>query len=340
MAVDSIDNIPGVPGIWEKTALKLISRFRTVDNLLSHLEEIKEKGIRTKLEENAEQARLSHRLVVLEEEVPLQVDLENLRPGPPDPDALRPLFQELEFSKFTQELGFNNAPAGDFQLVQDQPALDQVAAALKDAQEAGVFFLLGEQHPVMARVAGVAFSWQPGEGAYLPLDGELAPDLIWQALAPLFQDPGILKMSSDLKAALQVCSRFGLELAGARGDILLASYLLNPARYDQTLENVARHYLALNLPGPRELAGRPTALLDLSPEQTVQYACQRAAAILAVWPQLEAELDQEGLKPLYQELELPLLAVLARMETRGIGVDRDFLTRFGQELESEMQRLD
>jgi DNA polymerase-1 len=340
LAGDASDNIPGVPGIGEKTALKLIARFHSVDNLLSHLEDIKEKGVRSKLAEHAEQARLSHRLVLLEDEVPLQVDLEDLRPGPWDREALRPLFQELEFTKFTQELGFDAPPPGDFQLVQDQTALEQVAAAVQDAEAVSLFFLLGEQHPVMAPVAGLALAWAPGVGAYLPIDGELKPDLIWQALAPMLQNPDIMKVGSDLKAALQVCSRFGQKLAGARGDILLASYLLNPARYDQTLENVALHYLEVNLPGSRELAGRPTAPPALPQDLAVQYACQRAAAILEVWPRLEEELVQEGLSPLYEDLELPLLAVLAHMEARGIGVDRDFLTHFGQELESEMQRLE
>ncbi|MEJ2070901.1 MAG: DNA polymerase I [Syntrophobacterales bacterium] len=323
LAGDASDNIPGVPGIGEKTALKLIARFHSVDNLLSHLEDIKEKGVRSKLAEHAEQARLSHRLVLLEDEVPLQVDLEDLRPGPWDREALRPLFQELEFTKFTQELGFDAPPPGDFQLVQDQTALEQVAAAVQDAEAVSLFFLLGEQHPVMAPVAGLALAWAPGVGAYLPIDGELKPDLIWQAQAPMLQNPDIMKVGSDLKAALQVCSRFGQKLAGARGDILLASYLLNPARYDQTLENVALHYLEVNLPGSRELAGRPTAPPALPQDLAVQYACQRAAAILEVWPRLEEELVQEGLSPLYEDLELPLLAVLAHMEARGIGVDRE-----------------
>jgi DNA polymerase I len=340
LAGDPSDNIPGVPGIGEKTALKLIATYHSLDNLLAHLEEIKEKGLRAKLTEHADQARLSRRLVLLADQVPLQVDLEALRPGPPDREALRRLFLELEFTKFTQELGFEAPPAGAFQPVQDGAGLERLAAALKDAKVLGLFFLLGDQHPVMAPVAGLALSWRPGEGVYLPFEGGAAPDSIWNTLAPAFRDPGILKVSSDLKAALQVTARFGLELAGGRGDILLASYLLNPARYEQNLENIALHYLGVNLPGPRELAGRPTAAPDLPLDLALQYAGLRASAILEAWPRLEAELHKEGLMSLYQDLELPLLAVLARMEARGIGVDRDFLSRFGQDLEREMQRLE
>jgi DNA polymerase-1 len=340
LAGDPSDNIPGVPGIGEKTALKLITRFHTLDRLLTHIEDIKEKSLRTKLSEHAEQARLSRRLVLLENRVPLQVDLEALRPGPPDREALRQLFLELEFSKFNQELGVEAPPAGAFQLIKDNADLESLAAALKDARALGVFFLLGEHHPVMAQVSGLALSWQPGAGIYLPFQGDLAPEPIWKTLGPVLRDPNILKVSSDLKAVLQVAARFGQDLAGPREDILLASYLLNPARYEQNVENIALHHLGVTLPGPRELAGRPTTAQDLPPELAAQYGGLRSSAILEVWPKLEAELAAEGLISLYQDLELPLLGVLARMEARGIGMDRDFLSRFGEDLEKEMHRLE
>ncbi len=340
LAGDPSDNIPGVPGIGEKTALKLVQQYHTLDNLFEHIEDIKEKGVRAKLTANADMARLSRRLVLLEDRVPVPLDLDALRPGPPDRETLRRLFVELEFTKFTQELGTEAPPAGAFQVVQSQAALEKLATDLKGVKELGVFFLLGPQHPTLAPVAGLALSWQPGAGVYLPFQGEVAPELIWQTLGPALQDPAILKVSSDLKAALQVAARFGQELAGGRGDILLASYLLNPARYEQNLDNIALHYLGVNLPGPRELAGRPTAALDLPPEVAAQYAGLRSSTILEVWPKLAAELSQEGLMSLYQDLELPLLAVLAHMEARGIRVDREFLSRFGQDLEREMLRLE
>jgi DNA polymerase-1 len=129
-------------------------------------------------------------------------------------------------------------------------------------------------------------------------------------------------------------------LRGGRGDILLASYLLNPARYEQTMENVALHHLGVNLPGPRELAGRPVAAAQLPPELSCQYAGARAETALNLWAILQPELVREGLWELYQDLELPLLGTLARMEETGILVDREFLSRFGKDLETEMQRLE
>jgi DNA polymerase-1 len=340
LAGDASDNIPGVPGIGEKTALKLITRFHTLDQILTHLEDIKEKGLRAKLSEHAELARLSRRLVLLQDRVPLQVDLEELRPGPPDRESLRQLFLELEFSKFNQELGVEAPPAGAFWLIKDGADLDRLATELKNVKGLALFFLLGDQHPVMAEVSGLSLSWRPGEGVYLPFQGDLPPERLWETLGPVLRDPDILKVSSNLKAVLQVAARFGQELNGAQGDILLASYLLNPARYEQNVENIALHHLGVTLPGPRELAGRPTGAQDLPPELAAQYAGLRSSAILEVWPKLEAELMTEGLMSLYRDLELPLLGVLARMEAFGIGVDGEFLSRFGEDLEREMLRLE
>jgi DNA polymerase-1 len=340
LAGDPSDNIPGVPGIGEKTAIKLISQYHSLENLLAHLEELKEKTLKARLQEYAVQARLSKELTVLDERVPLQVDLEALSPGAPDREALRQLFVELEFSKLNKELGFDSQAAGAFLLVTGLEDLKRVAALVQETGEMGLFFLLGEQHPVMAPLVGVALSWRRGEGAYIPLGPGLPAKSLREVLGPLWAEAAVRKVGQDPKAALLVCRRLGQELTGLTGDILLASYLLNPARYEQNLENVALHYLGLNLPGPRELAGRPLAAADLSLDLACQYGAARAEAALSLWPLLQAELEREGLWELYAALELPLLGTLASMEERGILLDQDFLRRFGQELEGAIQRLE
>jgi DNA polymerase I len=199
---------------------------------------------------------------------------------------------------------------------------------------------MSEQHPVLAEVAGIGLGWRTGEGAYIPLSPGESNRAVWEKLGPVWSDAGIAKVGADLKTALLLAQRFGQELRGLSGDILLASYLLNPGRYEQTLENIALHYLGLALPGPRELAGRPTSAVGLARDLACQYAAQRAEAALRLWPRLRSELDQEGLWELYAGLELPLLGTLARMEARGVLLDQGFLRRFGQDLEVAMQRLE
>ncbi|MBM4272865.1 MAG: DNA polymerase I [Deltaproteobacteria bacterium] len=435
LAGDPSDNIPGVPGIGEKTALKLISQYHSLENLLAHVDEIKEKSLKARLKEHADQARLSRELVLLNESVPLPVDPEALHPGAPDREALRQLFVELEFSKFTKELGFDLPAAEACFLARGVEDLEGVARGIRETGEMGIFFITAEQHPVMAAVAGVGLSWHPEEAAYVPLEditrnGKEVPSPppqpsplkgegvkgslfgeggkgslsgagvegiltsegvkgslkgegiipssvsgatnqitnlliinnlltenrkpktengiikgnltagIWEKLGPMWADPGVRKIGPDLKAAAVLGRRFGQDLAGITGDILLASYLLNPARYEQTLENVALHHLGINLPGPKDLTGRPTAAADLPRDLACQYAAARAQASLNLWPRLKAQLEKEGLWDLYRQLELPLLAVLARMEERGILVDQEFLRRFGQDLEVQMARLE
>jgi len=340
LAGDASDNIPGVPGIGEKTALKLIVQYRSLENLLAHVEEIKPASLREKLKEHAGQARLSRRLTVLDEGVPLEADPETLQPGPPDREELRRLLVELEFNKLVKELGIDPAPAETCRLVRNREDLGQMAGAIRAAGAFSLFCLHGEQHPVLASLSGAALSWQAGTAAYAFFGPELAAEAAWEDLGPLWSDPAVAKVGPDLKAATLIAGRFGHEPAGLAGDILLASYLLDPARYEQNLENVALHHLGINLAGPRELAGRPLAAADLPPELACVYGGARAEAAFNLWPLLQAELQREGLWELYANLELPLLSVLARMEAAGIGLDQDFLRRFGQDLEAALQRLE
>jgi DNA polymerase-1 len=340
LAGDPSDNIPGVPGIGEKTALKLIAQYHSLENLLARVEEIKEKALKARLKEHADQARLSRELSLLEDKVPLKVTMEDLHPGAPDRETLRQLFVELEFSKLAKELGFDAPAAGSFKVLQGAEGLEGAAAAIRKAGVLALFYLAGEQHPVMAPVAGVGLAWHPGEGAYLPFPGGRPDGGFIKFLAPLWAEGALPKVSADLKAAGLLAGRLGEELRGISGDILLASYLLNPARYEQTLENVALHHLGINLPGPRELAGRPLAAVDLPLKEAGQYGGARAEVCLRLWPLLKAELEKEGLWDLYAGLELPLLSTLARMEARGILLDQEFLRRFGRDLEVEMQRLE
>ena len=255
LAGDASDNIPGVPGIGEKTALKLIARFHSLENLLAQVNDLKEKAVKARLQEHADLARLSRQLTELDAQVPLEVDLEALRPGPPDRETLRRLFVDLEFTKLTKELGFDSQPTAACSLVEGTEELDRVAEAVRDAGVMGLCFVTGEQHPVLAEVAGVGVAWQTGEAAYIPLGPEETDAAVWEKLGPLWAAPEIAKVGSDLKTALLLAGRFGLEIRGITGDILLASYLLNPARYEQTLENVALHYLGVNLPGPTGISG-------------------------------------------------------------------------------------
>lgn len=336
---DPSDNIPGVPGIGPKTAQKLISRFRSLEQLLTHLPEIKEKKLRERLAEYQEQARLSRELLQLDERIPLHVEVMALQPGPRRLDRLGELFAELEFSRLAREIS-DGQVVGAFRLINTTAALAAAAEAIRGVGRLALYCHGGPQHPAAADLAGIGLAWEDGCGVYVPLGADLKAVDVWEILGPLWSDERIAKLSPDLKNAWIWGERWGWPLGGARGDVVLASYLFNPVRFDQTLENVALHYLGLRLPEPRELAGRPLSAAELPLDLAVIFAAGRAEAAWRLWPRLEAELHQTGLAPLYEELELPVLGVLAAMEFRGIAVDAGFLAAFGRELEGELGRLE
>ena len=176
---------------------------------------VKEKALKARLEEHADKARLSRQLTELEARVPLTVDLEALHPGPPDREALRRLFVELEFSKLIKELGFDNQPQVAGALVQGPEDLDRVVQAVRDGGRAmGLGFVMSEQHPVLAEVAGVGLAWRTGEGAYIPLAPGESNRAVWEKLGPVWSDPGVAKVGADLKTALLLAQRFGPDLNG------------------------------------------------------------------------------------------------------------------------------
>jgi DNA polymerase I len=199
LAGDASDNIPGVPGIGEKTALKLIGRFHSLENLLAHVNDLKEKAVKTRLLEHAELARLSRRLTELDIQVPLEVDLEALHPGPPDRETLRQLFVDLEFTKLIKDLNFDTQPTAACSLVEEAQDLDRVVQALKGAHRMGLCFVIGEQHPVLAEVAGIGVAWQTGEAVYIPLDSGETNRAIWEKLGPVWTDPQIAKVGQILR---------------------------------------------------------------------------------------------------------------------------------------------
>lgn len=336
---DASDNIPGVPGIGPKTAQKLLQRYPSLEELLAHLDELPDARLRQRLWEHREQILQARQLLRLVDQVPLPVTVTDLKPGPPDRQELWRLFTELEFRKLAQEV-LAARPQGEFRLCRDVRDWRELAMALALAGRTALWCLAGPQHPMLGELSGVAWAFRPGEGVYCPLGGTAVTQAFWEHLGPRWADPALAKLGADLKQAWLWGAKAGWELAGLTGDLLLASYLLNPTLFDQTLENVAAHYGGVKLPGPRELAGRPLAPPELPPELAAAYAGSRAAAVWELWPRLESLLKEQGLWLLYQELELPLLPVLAAMERTGIAIDLPLLQRLGVELEQEARRLE
>ncbi|HLG22441.1 MAG TPA: DNA polymerase I, partial [Candidatus Manganitrophaceae bacterium] len=335
---DSVDNIPGVSGIGEKTAIQLIGEFGTIENLLSHLDRVKKPKLRQSLEAERETARLSRSLALIETDCPVDFDPERFQSRPPDFSRLVPLCQELEFSNLLK--GFTLPPpklADGYRLLPSSE-WGEVLREIEKNQKVAIELLTTPDEPMRADWVGVALSPAPGTAFFLPLpDRKTIPP----ALRDLLESESIAKYGHDLKFQMIVFQRRGISLQGAMFDTMIASYLLSPGRRDHSLEAVALEYLKERLITPSEATGaeKGLSLSEASPDRVAPYLCQRADAILQLAEALPPLLEAQSLSSLFSDLEMPLVAVLAEVERNGVKIDVALLEAMSKEMENNLADL-
>ena len=350
---DTSDNIPGVPKVGPKTAAKWLTEYGSLDEVIARAQEVKGK-VGENLRAVAEQLPLSRQLATIRCDVPLEVGIADLTARPPDTAKLRELFERFEFMPWLEELGIAAATAAPttvpFALLQDGDAL---ARFLDKARQAGAvtlgFHTAGGRF-MDRRPVGVALEVE-GEAAYVPVGHDYvgAPEqLRWQddflaAAKPLLEDPAVAKTGQDLKAARNLLARFGVALAGIRNDTMLESYVLDSvgARRHH-LEDVAGKYLGEVPPSYETIAGKGAKRLPMNAialEDAAGYAASRAAISTRLHAALRQRLEREGTASVYEEIDLPLVATLSRMECRGALVDADLLAAHSRELAARLEEL-
>ncbi len=325
---DTVDNIPGAPGIGDKGSVDLILEFGSVDAVLERAAEVKRKSYRESLEQNRETVLLSKELVTIDCHVPLELDLGAMETQPPDMEASRELFTELEFTSMLRELA-PSATAPALELI-EQPSTEQTAAFYAAAREHGFAFALDAAEPAVQEEdeggpavqslldlsdaaerntrSSVGVCAQAGIALCLPLSAELRS---------LLEDASVPKRAHDWKLALHVLGGLGVELRGQVDDTMLLSYALNPTHATQALADVAA----------RHGQQAPTSL------------AAGAAAIHALAPALRAEVDETKVDRVYGEIDLPLAPVLYRMEKAGVRIDTAVLGGLSLRLAADVERV-
>jgi DNA polymerase-1 len=342
---DSVDNVPGVPGIGEKGARDLVREYGPVESVLENASRVKRKAYREGLEQNRETALMSKRLVSLREDAPVALDLEAIRRREPDRAAAHALFKELEFQALAREYAPEAAApadAGAHVTVSRREELEAVIAAARDSGCFAVGAVLGGPAAVTAPLLGLALSPAPGRSAYVPLghrgldsQGWLPSGEALEALRPLLADAGVRKVSAHAKRDLVALGSVGVALEGIAFDALLASYLLDPGRRTYALEDLAMEHLGeRTTPGTLGLAAPDAAV-----EPTSRAAGREAELVLRLREPMAARLEQEGLLAIYEEMEMPLVGVLAGMEEAGVKVDTDRLRSMSRDMEAQLASL-
>ncbi|MGQ0694100.1 MAG: DNA polymerase I [Nitrospiraceae bacterium] len=334
---DATDNIPGVKGIGEKTAMKLIDQFGTIEELLNRVDEVAPERIKTLLTAEAEHARLSRKLVTIQTDSPVEFDPSALRIKPPHTDQLTDLLRELEFTSLLKSLQPSTGPAKTPEdkrgIIQSEKAAQAFVESLPQHETVAVHCLLTGGPVIQAEVQGIALS-SGVKSAFIPLD-------VHEYMRPitrLLHETTRTKAVHDLKANLLALHRIGVTLAGPYFDTMVADYLLNPNRRDHQLDTLALEILGYRLGGNAKEVKAPKSLFDVDIGSQEQ-AAEAAGVIAAIVPLMLDQLKEQGSLGLFKDVEMPLVPVLAEIERNGFLLDVEHLHALSKELERELDRM-
>ncbi len=374
---DTADNFPGCPGVGEKTAAKLLSEFGSVENLLANTDKLKGK-MREKVEAAIEDIKMSKFLATIKTDVPIELNLEELKMEAPDEAALRKIFDELEFKTIADK--FLKKPENKKKNADFQPDLfgEFAAESTGDAENGVKIALTNLKHkyelidteedsrkicdflltnkilsldtettgtdPMSAELVGLSFSVQENEAYYvaIPDNREQAQTFV-NIFKPLYENEQIVKVGQNIKYDLEVLRRYGVELKGKMFDTMIAHYLIQP-ELRHNMDYMAEVYLNYRTIRIEELIGakgkKQLSMRDLSPKDVYEYACEDADVTLKLKNILEPKLKEAGVDELFHQIEMPLVTVLAEMEMNGVLLDTQALKETSEIFTERMNELE
>lgn len=340
---DSSDNIPGVKGIGEKTAIELITEFGSLDELLKNIDSVKGEAKKKTLKDNAQTAILSKELAVVDANVPIEIDFKALELKEADNAKLLELFKELEFKAFVKGLTPKDALDSTYELIDDAKKLKRLVKELSSLDEFAFDFETTSEDPMLAELVGVSFSWKIGHASYVPVNKYFERDAVLGELKAVFEDASVKKIGQNIKYEYIVLANYGIMLSGEMFDTMVASYLLNPSKPNHNLEEIAIEYLNHKLTTPIEDLigkGKKAITMDLVEVNKVcAYCCEDSDVTLRLEKILAKELSAKSLDELFYKVEMPLIPVLASMEMTGVSIDTDYLSELSGEMEKKLSRL-
>lgn len=373
---DTADNVPGCPGVGEKTAIKLVKQFGGIDELLAHTDQLKG-AQKKKVEENVEQIRFSKFLVTIKTDVPIELNLDELSRREANTEALRPIYEELEFRSFLQKMdkATDPTPQADlfgplfgsdsgeitsginqsihktlkevphkYILIENQEDAKHLCEKLLTFQTLSLDTETTSTDAIRARLVGLSFAVEGGEAWYVAVPRETGAAKEWlEIFRPVYESATILKVGQNLKYDLTVLASYGIHLHAPLFDTMLAHYLVQP-ELRHNMDYLAEIYLNYTpipieqLIGPKGRGQKNMA--DLTPAEICDYACEDADVTLQLYPPLRDELEKNELTRVFNEIEMPLMPVLARMERNGVRLDTEALAETGNQFNQRLEELE
>ncbi|MBW2340906.1 MAG: DNA polymerase I [Deltaproteobacteria bacterium] len=347
---DTSDNIPGIPGVGEKTAINLIRRFGSIENVFQHTGQITRPSLRSKLERFKDQAYLSKQLVTIDTAVPLDITLDDLRVKMPQKERLAEIFRELEFKslvdRFSEHAELNKK---DYRLIRKIEELESLAESIR---KKGSFCLDTEttsKTALNAELVGISFCLEPGTAYYAPLGhtscgkgSQIDIDEALTLLKGILCDDKVKKIGQNIKYDAEVLARYGINLEGLSFDTMIASYLIDPSLRQHNLDYLAQHYLGYKMISYDEVTdhNRYTSFASVDVDTAKEYSCEDAEITLLLKTVLEDKLKETDNYKLFQDLEMKLIPVIMEMEMTGIRIDVDFFKKMSKKFAHELSDIE
>jgi len=359
---DTSDNIPGVPGVGRKTAVKLLQQFGSVEAIYEHLNDVTPEKLRQTLAEHQATARQSRELATIASDTPVSLGLEACQVSAFDRDNVVALFRELEFVSLLPRLNkMQIAPTPqaakeparvvsqhNYQVVTTTQVLADLLSKLAAARWLAVDVETTSLNVRQAELVGIALSWAPGEAVYLPVGhrsleqpAQLPLEQVLSQLKPILEDPALPKAAHNGKYDMSVLARYGVELQNLAFDTMIAAYLLSEKALN--LKAVAFSKLGIEMTSIQELIGtgkKQLSMAQVSVDEAVRYACGDADITGQLSQLFERELKEQGLWRLFAEVEMPLVPVLWHMESNGVALDSEQLRELSLSLGRQMHQLE
>ena len=379
---DSSDNIPGCPGVGEKTAQKLISEFGSIENLIEHTDQLKG-AIKTKVESNIEKIKFSKFLATIKTDVPIELDMDSLKREAPDEEKLRSIFEELEFRSLLERVfksdkkpsvkqtsekqaiqgdlfGFfaddnmeeqKNSSLNrlentdyDYQLIDTESKINDFLRIILTKEIISLDTETTNTDAMSAELVGMSFSYKENQAFYIPVppNREEAQKIV-DKFKPVFENEKSIKVGQNIKYDMIVLANYGINIKGKMFDTMIAHYVLQPELHHD-MDYLAEVYLKYDTIKIEELIGakgkNQRNMRDLSPTDIYKYACEDADVTLKLKNILEKELETNGVKELFEEIEMPLVPVLAYMERNGVRIDTETLKETSKHFTIRMREIE
>ncbi|MGB5159479.1 DNA polymerase I [Desulfobacterium sp. N47] len=348
---DTSDNVPGVPGIGPKTALDLIKTFGSMKNLYDNIDSITKKKQYENLVQFKEQADLSRKLVEIDKNAPINFEIDSFCFKNPDNPRLSELFQEFEFRQLQQSFsGHSDLSGKNYSIIDNIKSLSELLRRLESANHFALDTETTSENPLKAKLVGISVSLKANEAFYIPLahkyEGvpkQLDMNETLNMLKGVFENPDIKKIGQNIKYDWIVLKRHGIDIAGVYSDTMIASYLINPSKRAHNLDQIALDFLGHKKITFEETVGKKkpeSGFSNVPLEKAVSYACEDADITLMAHDVLFPKLLEIGLKDLFENIEMPLIPVLMKMEIKGICVDRNRLSELSKHFEQQIEDLE